>query len=48
MAKREKPVPKELEDHGPGATKEEVLATLRRVARTPKPDESDSSKKPEK
>jgi hypothetical protein len=36
-----------LEDYRPGATKEEVLATLSRVARTPKPPEEDS-KKPEK
>jgi hypothetical protein len=39
--------PKQLEEHEPGATKEEVLATLVRVARTPKPKEADP-KKPEK
>jgi hypothetical protein len=47
VAKKEKPKAKNLEEHQPGATKEEVLATLRRVARTPKPPEEDS-KKPEK
>jgi hypothetical protein len=45
--KREKPRPKKLEEHEPGATKEEVLATLAHVARTPKPKDGDS-KKPEK
>jgi hypothetical protein len=44
MPKREKPKAKELEEHEPGATKDEVLATLRRVARTPKPPEEDSNR----
>ena len=33
MAEKKKVAPKEIEDHQPGATREEVLAALRKTAK---------------
>lgn len=39
-----KPARKRLEDHDPGATKEEVIAALKRAAITPKPPDTSAKK----
>ena len=48
MAKRDTPKPKELEDHEPGATQEEIMAALKRAAKPTEEPSTRRAKKPEK
>lgn len=42
MADKEKQDKKKIEDYEPGATKDEVLKALEKVAKTPKPSQKPS------